>query len=280
MFAAASRRRRGWVLWIGVALLTLMLAGGWIGRGGPVRHDAAGRRFLEGRQARARSRFATGRSIVRVPTPSPRFGIPGRGLLTGAVARSVPDPVHGTSRNRGLRAGTGRRWSPACAAASRGASARNRPSSAPPRALPALERVFHMMVRDGDAGSLEQLHRRPRRAQGRGSRSSGVCCRGRSRATFPRALIQDLIVTFDDRIYPAHGRRVGTSARRRWRWPVHDLAVELARSPGRRPIPGRRLRQSRGPRSGLSSPVRQPVRHDVFERVSSGRPPSPDGGRS
>ena len=107
MFAADSRRRQGWVLRIGAALLTLILAGGWIGRGGPVRHDTAGDAFWKIGSARVDrgSRGALDRSGRDAVAD---VGSPGGGLRAGAIARPVPDPAHGTSRERCLCSGTGR----------------------------------------------------------------------------------------------------------------------------------------------------------------------------
>ncbi len=106
-FALGPGPYRGWVLRMQAVLLTFVLAGGWVGRGGPVRRDAAADVFWKvGKPApiavREGLRDRSGRDAGL------DVGIPGCGLCSLAVARSVPDPAHGKFRQRCLDSGTGR----------------------------------------------------------------------------------------------------------------------------------------------------------------------------
>ena len=81
---------------------------------------------------------------------------------------------------------------------------------APARGLPALERVFHMMVRDGDAGISSNYTAVHGVLKGVG-REVQVYVAQEDIENVSSGLIQDLIVTFDDRIHPLMARQVGTA---------------------------------------------------------------------
>ena len=269
-----SRRHRGWVLadWSRPAHVD---AGGgldWTRRSGSSRHGR--RRLLDDRQARVH-----------------------RGSR-GTLDRSGPDAVAAVRkcwwwcrrwRDRPARSRSSSRHVPRAAPlcqswptmvpsmhrASRGRAAREDRVSPARGHARARARLSHDGARRGRR-DLEQLHGRARRAQGGRARGPDLR-RAEDVDNVSSGLIQDLIVTFDDRIHPLMARRCGNSARRRWRRSLHDLVIELARSPGRRPVPGRRICQSGRPRPGLPIPVRQPVRHDVFECGAEAGPSRPHG---
>ena len=103
VLATARRGRRGWAIWVASGLFTLNMAGDWIGRGSPVRHETTADAFWHiGRPAAIA--VHEGRSIIRVPTPSPGTEVLVVVSSLARVAWSVPDPAHCLSRERSARA--------------------------------------------------------------------------------------------------------------------------------------------------------------------------------
>jgi hypothetical protein len=208
MFAADSPRRRGRVLRIGAALLALILAGGWIGRGGPVRHDVAGDAFWT-IGAPASIAVREGRSIARVATPSPKSELL---VVVSALARSRgPFPIKLTARPASSAsvpelADDGPRHAPR----RNTAVLPEQTNSAPAGRLPAVERDFHMMVREGDAEILSNYTAIRGVLKGVG-REVQIYVAPEDVDNVSSGLIQDLIVTFDDRIHPLMARRIGTA---------------------------------------------------------------------
>jgi hypothetical protein len=208
MFAADSRRRQRWGLRMGAALLTLSLAGGWIGRGGPVRHDAAGDAFWT-IGAPVPIAVRDGRSIVRVATPSPGSEVL---VVVSALARSRgPFSIELTARPASGSAvpelaEDGPRHAPRRDAA----VTPEKTESAPARGLPPLERVFHMLVREGDAGISSNYTAIRGVLKGVG-RQVQIYVAQEDSENVSSDLIQDLIATFDDRIHPLMARQIGTA---------------------------------------------------------------------
>ncbi len=189
-------------------MLTLFMAGGWIGWGGPVRHDTAADAFWTiGTPAPIAVR--EGRSIVRVATPSLGSEVL---VVVSALARSRgPFPIQLTARpSSGASipelADDGPRHAPLRDAAVQA----EKTESAPARGLPALNRVFHMMVRDGDAGISSNYTAIRGVLKGVG-REVQIYVAPEDIDNVSSGLIQDLIVTFDDRIYPLMARQMGTA---------------------------------------------------------------------
>jgi hypothetical protein len=206
MIAATAHRRNGWAIWIAATALTLIMAGGWIGRGSPVPQELAADDFWQiGRSAAIAVR--DGRSIVRVPTPSPGSEVL---VVVSSLARSRgPFPIQLTARPASAasvpdQADDGPRGSPPQAAAVPAEQSDPAPSSR----LPALDRVFHMMVRDGDAASSSNYTAIHGMLKGVGRRVQ-VYVAAEDVEQVSTTSIQDLILTFDDRIYPLTSGRVG-----------------------------------------------------------------------
>ncbi len=164
LFAEPSHRHRAWVLAVGATVVTLVLASGWVGRGSSVKGDATEDGLWKiGKPVAIAVR--DGRSTFRVPTPVAASEVL---VVVSALARSRgPFPLSITARQANeltapLLANDGPRRPPAPATA----------PSLPPidqaitRRPPPMERPFHMLVRDGDAGQSEQLHRDSGSSQG------------------------------------------------------------------------------------------------------------------
>lgn len=83
--------------------------------------------------------------------------------------------------------------------------------SEPPRPLPAGEREFHMLVRDGDAGIASNYTAVRGVLKGVGRQVQVYVAREDAEKVASN-VIQELILTFDDRIHPLLARRVGTAA--------------------------------------------------------------------
>ena len=143
---------------------------------------------------------------------------------------------------------------------------------------PAKDRVFHMLVRDGDVYSPSNYRGDFGCIAGRRTAHPGVC--GSEDLDSVRAdTVSDIIQTFDDRIFPDDVEPIRAGRRRRRRRAVHGPAVELARSPGRRPLRGRWIRQGGRSRPGVSIAAGQSMRHDVPEHaLKSGPLPSDRAG--
>ena len=208
MFAADRRGRRGWVLRTGAALFALILAGGWIGLGGPVRQDSAADAFWTiGTPVSIAVR--EGRSLARVATPSPSSEVL---VVVSALARvRGPFPIqltaqHASGASVPELADDGPRQAPRLDAT----LTPEKTGLAPSRGLPVLERVFHMLVRDGDAGISSNYTAIRGALKGVGRRVQ-IYVAQEDTENVASGLIQDLIVTFDDRIHPLMERQMGTA---------------------------------------------------------------------
>ena len=140
----------------------------------------------------------------------------------------------------------------------------------------ARERVFHMLVRDGDVYSPSNYVAVPAVLRGVGRRIQVYVARedldvGGSRG------VGDIINAFDDRIFPADFESIRTRAGRRRRRSLHGPSLKLARSPGRGPFCGRRIRQSGRSRPHVSPAAGKSMRRDVPEHLARERAVSPHG---
>ena len=209
MFARDSRRRREWVLWIGGGPAHDEFDG-WMGRAGkPGPSRSADRRFLAGWQAGRdrRKRGPLERYGSRRHLPVRKFWWWFRRSRDRAVrSRSGSRPVPQAVPPCRCWPTMVRRGAPPRAVA----EPREQTASAPPRAMPALERFFHTMVRDGDAGSSSNYTAVRGVLKGVG-REVQVYVAAEDVEHVSSTLVRDLIVTFDDRIYPLRRSRVGTA---------------------------------------------------------------------
>jgi hypothetical protein len=186
-----------------------MVGSGWIGRGGPVRHDAVAEAFWKVGKS-APIAVHDGRANVRVPTPEPGSEVL---VVVSSLARSRgPVPIQLTARPASAAScpelvDDG----PLLARLPIAAAAPERAKSTPPPGLPAAERVFHMLVREGDAGISSNYTAVRGVLKGVG-REVQVYVASEDLETVSRDLIEDLIITFDDRIHPLMARRLGTAS--------------------------------------------------------------------
>ena len=207
-FAGPSRRPRVWVLAVGATVVISILASGWIGRGSPVNGDAAEDGFWKiGKPVAIAVR--DGHSTFRVPTP---FAASEVLVVVSALARSRgPFPISITARQAnevtaplladdGPRPLLGRARAPAVQPT----------DQVTPLGLPTLERDFHILVRDGDPASPSNYAAIRGVLKGVG-RKVQVYIAAEDVEEVPGDLVRDLIVTFDDRIYPLSARGVGTA---------------------------------------------------------------------
>ena len=144
-----SRVRSGWSVWIGAAVLAVILAGGWIGLVRPERPAATREPFWQAGIA-VPIAVRAGRATFRVATPRPASDVL---VVVSALARSTGPFALELSARPASRAAL-----PELADDGSAATPKRTPVVAPeltecePAAvLPARERIFHMMVRDGDA---------------------------------------------------------------------------------------------------------------------------------
>ncbi len=181
------------------------MAGGWIGRGSTVHPDPAVSAFWTIGKPVAVA-VHDGRATVRVPTSSANSEVL---VVVSALARARgPFSIRLTARPTTSAtvpelADDGPDRAPVRATPS---PAEDRERE-PPR-LPALERDFHMMVRDGDAANASNYTAVRGVLKGVGRRAQ-VYVASEDLDQVASSLVQDLIVTFDDRIYPLLSRRVG-----------------------------------------------------------------------
>ena len=208
LFAGPSRRPRVWVLAVGATVVTSILASGWIGRGSPVNGGAAEDAFWKiGKPVAIAVR--DGRSTFRVPTPSVASEVL---VVVSALVRSGgPFPISITARQTKevavpLLADDGPRRLPRLA----GAPAVQPTDAAAPRGDPPLERAFHMLVRDGDPASPSNYAAIRGVLKGVG-RKIQVYIAAEDVEQVSGDLVRDLILTFDDQVYPLSARGVGTA---------------------------------------------------------------------
>ena len=176
--AGCSRSGRRSLLWSWRA--------GWVGRGSSVRRDAAEDGFWKiGKPVAIAVR--DGRSTFASPTPWPGSEVL---VVVSALARSRgPFPIQLTARQANELTApvrTGRRRSAAAASGPPRRAHSRRLTEAITRRPPPMERPFHMLVRDGDAGSPSNYTADSRCAQGSRAQSPGLRRRGRRRTGLRR----------------------------------------------------------------------------------------------
>ena len=148
-------------------------------------------------------------------------------------------------------------------------------TSEAPSSPPGAERVFHMMVRDGDAASPSNYIAVRRSLKGVG-REVQVYAAAEDFDQVGQELVSDIIKTFDDRILPLTSARFGRLAtsiatagsRSCYRAGsiTSEVAATLSTASSESPT------WTRSPR-----PLRQPLRHDVPEHGLEERAVPPHG---
>jgi len=203
-----SRRRSGLPVWIGAVLLTVILAGGWIGLASPASHDAVDAPFWRAGVPVAIA-VREGRATFRVTTPKPASEVL---VVVSALARSKgPFPLELSARP------VSRASVPALADDGQVVAPRREPAPRPQpldcepaRGLPPRERVFQMMVRDGDVLSPSNYTAIRGVLKGIGRRIQ-VYVASEDLDQVDPDLVKDIIVTFDDRIHPVTSSRFGAA---------------------------------------------------------------------
>ncbi len=150
MTSQGLRRSEGWLVWTGLAVLTLTLAGGWVGLGGQEEPRIAETFWQVGEPASIE--VCDGRASFRVPTPDSTSEVL---VVVSALSRaSGPFAVQLKARSADVAS------VPNLAVDGRGALSVERSPRAhpdhgrqPARGLPPNERLFSMLVRDGDVAS-------------------------------------------------------------------------------------------------------------------------------
>ncbi len=201
-------RPRYWTLWSIATLISLMSAGGWIRGDSPVDPAATADAFWQTGRPMAIG-VREGRAKVCVPTP-----VAGSEVLvvTSVLARS-----HGPFT---LRLGAHRAAAAAIPDRADDGVPRQRhrvaprpvggaPAAPPPRA-PATARQFHLMVRDGAVDSPGNYAQIQGVLRGVG-RKIQVYVAVEDVEHVAKDVVRDLIITFDDQIFPLMARRVGTA---------------------------------------------------------------------
>jgi hypothetical protein len=205
----STRPPRRILLRLGSAGLTLILAGGWLGGRRPELVDAGA---VPGWQAGVPVAIpvCAGTSTFRVPTPDATSEVL---VVVSALARSRgPFPIELSARS------AGREVAPALAADGpigipkpAVAAVRAPEPRVPARALPARERTFHMMVRDGDPSNPGNYAAVRGVLKGAG-RAIQVYAAAEDCDHVGGAVISDIISTCDDRILPAAARQFGAAS--------------------------------------------------------------------
>jgi len=208
MCVGESRRRSRLAVWIGAAGLTVILAGGWIGLASPEWHDAAQEPFWRAGVPVAIA-VRGGRATFRVATPNPASEVL---VVASALARSKgPFPLELSARP------ASRASVPALADDGQAVVPKRKPAprqqlsdGEPARGLPPRDRVFHMMVRDGDVLCPSNYTAIRGVLKGVGRRIQ-VYAASEDLDQVDPDLVKDIIVTFDDRIYPVTTSRFGAA---------------------------------------------------------------------
>ena len=194
---------------IGAAASLLSLAGGWIG---PARRDdPAGVESFWSAGIPRPIAVRGGRATFRVPSKGPgsqtlvvvsalsRRRGPFTVQLTArpVTAAAIPESADDESR---------REPAPAAPIAARSPST----PSAPSATLPPRDRVFHLMVREGDPGSASNYVAVPAVLKGVGRRVQ-VYVAAEDADKVARGTLADAITTFDDRVDPLAGELFGAA---------------------------------------------------------------------
>ena len=204
----SSRRRGGLPVWIGAAILAVILAGGWIGLGSSEKHDAVEEPFWRAGVA-VPIAVRDGRATFRVATPKPASEVL---VVVSALARSSD------RFSLELLARTASRATvPALANDGRAAIPKRKqepppihPDSEPSPDPPPHERIFHMMVRDGDVLAASNYTSVRGVLAGVGRRIQVYAASEDIDQVSPD-LVKDIIVTFDERIHPVSASRFGAA---------------------------------------------------------------------
>ena len=204
----------------------------------------SGRRLLEGRQVSA-DRGPQRAFDCSGPDTGTRFRSAGGGLVTRASRGPFPTqltarPASAASCPELADDGPPPTRLPIAAGSPEKAESR------PPAGLPAAERVFHMLVNEGDAGISSNYTAVRGVLKGVG-REVQVYVAREDLENVSRSLIRGSYRHVRRSDPSANGSPTWNSERCRWRRSLHALAIELARSSGRRPISGRRIRPRGGP---------------------------------
>jgi hypothetical protein len=197
------------LFWTAASGLTLVLAGGWIGLGCLEKHDSAEKPVWQVGVPVAVA-VHDGRATFRVATPEASSEIL---VVVSALARSRgPFPIELSAKPADCPS------LPALADDGPVGHPRSTRTSPPPalvcepaRAFPPRERVFHMMVRDGDVVSPSNYTAIRGVLKGLG-RSIQVYVAAEDLDQVDDELLNDIVVTFDDRIFPETCRRFGAAS--------------------------------------------------------------------
>jgi hypothetical protein len=205
-----ARRCGGLIFGIGVAVLVSTLGGGW-----------AASRALDGLAhddecwrvgAPAAIAVHDGRATFQVPTSGPSGEVL---VVVSALARSRgPFPIQlAVKQTERLCPAELADDSQGCEGAVRKAVPVRSPCPEPeaPHNLPPATREFHMLVRDGDVSSPGNYADIQGVLKGVGRRIQ-VYVAAEDRDRVSAEVVKDLILTFDDRIYPVARARFGTAA--------------------------------------------------------------------
>ena len=207
------RRLTGLLFWTAAAMLSLAAAGGWVGLGG---HESAAADAFWKVGVPVPIAVRDGRATCRIPAPGPDSEI--LVVVSALAGGSGTFPIELTARsvdaasipnlaidNRRQTSGPSRR---ACSewTAAPPVDAESQPAPG----LPPRERMFSMMVRDGDAASSSNYTSIKGVLTGVGKKSQ-IYVAAQDVADVDRALVQDLITTFDDRVYPLAAGRFGVA---------------------------------------------------------------------
>jgi hypothetical protein len=212
--------------WAGTAVVSLILSVGWAGTNEPPRSEKPDRTFWKvGKPVPIAVR--QGRASFKAPAGSPRSELlvvvsslaQERGPFSiQLVARSARTPSipplaadafpacakPGAPDTRPREAIGGERPDPAqCLPSLREATSHDPPRQDPPR-----ERVFHMLVRDGDVYSPSNYVAVPAALRGVGRRIQVYVAR-EDLDSVRAAAVRDIIDAFDDRIFPVISSRFG-----------------------------------------------------------------------
>jgi len=195
-------------MWIGAATLAVILAGGWIGLARPEKHAATREPFWQSGIPVAIA-VREGRATFRVATPQPASEVL---VVVSALARSRGPFSLALSARPASRADV-----PALADDGPAAVPKRKPAAPPQLAacepapgLPPRDRLFHMMVRDGDVLCPSNYIAIRGVLTGVGRRIQ-VYVASEDLDQVNRELVKDIIVTFDDRIHPVTASRFGAA---------------------------------------------------------------------
>ena len=164
-------------------------------------------RVLVRRQAGG-DRRAPGTGKLSCACERARLGGPGHRLISFARERTVFGPAQGRTSEERKRTGARRRRASHDSSIASGGCATAPGFEPRAHAAPAKERVFHMLVRDGDVYSPSNYVAIPANLRGLG-RHIQVYVAGQDLASVGAEVLGDIIRTFDERIFPLMSSRFG-----------------------------------------------------------------------